>query len=443
MKKKLYIRKALVFFFKVFIHLITYAIFIKGFSTHYLGLRFLSRTLAVSTASFFVFTGWLTSVYGKIDVGYKKSRPLFHTLALNVLITDVLTFIALRVMTYHDHFSLLSDLLMLGLVYVIQLIVGRILIFNANKLYFVNYIPEKTLVIQHNSNHLDKVLHYLKRHKKQYAVIDVLHNPKIEDVSLENIKNLFILGENHDFMHDLILKSMFLDLNIFYESNIQYVALSQKESFVVDDVLMFHYKTQTITLAQSMMKRTIDILFASIGFIVASPFMLLVALMIKLDDGGPIIFSQERLTQNGRIFKIYKFRSMKLNSGDIPASKDDDRITRSGKLIRKLRLDELPQLLNILKGDMSIVGPRPESVVITHQILETVPEFGFRLKVKAGLTGTAQILGKYNTLPKDKLLFDLYYIENFTILNDLKLMFQTLVVFVKKDSTEGFDKQAE
>lgn len=443
MKKNLSIRRISVFFFKLFIHILMYAIFIKGFSIHYLGLRFFSRTLAVSTAAYLVFTSWLTSVYGKIEIGIKKSRPLFHTLALNLLITNVLTFLALRVMTFHDHFSLPSDILMLGMVYIIQLIVGRILIFGANSLYFANYVPEKTLVLSHDSEHLDKVIHYLNRHQKQFDVINILENPNINDVDLNDVENLFVLGENHQFMQELVLKSMLLDLNVFYESDIQYVALSNKESFVVDDVLLFHYKTQNITCVQKIVKRILDILFSALGFILASPFMIIVAIMIKLDDGGPLIFSQDRLTQNGRIFKIYKFRSMKLNSGDVPASKDDDRITRSGKIIRKLRLDELPQLINILKGDMSIVGPRPESVVITQQILETVPEFGFRLKVKAGLTGTAQILGKYNTLPKDKLLFDLYYVENFSILNDLKLMFQTLVVFVKKDSTEGFDKKVD
>lgn len=134
---------------------------------------------------------------------------------------------------------------------------------------------------------------------------------------------------------------------------------------------------------------------------------------------------------------------MKMNSGDMPAKKDDDRITRVGRIIRAVRLDELPQLFNIIKGDMSVVGPRPESVAMMKKITKEVPAFSYRLKVKAGLTGTAQIQGKYNTDSADKLLMDLYYIENFSIFNDLKLMFQTLLVFVKKDSTEGHDPESE
>ncbi len=441
MKIKNPARKQLVFMFKISLHVLTFLIFITGFSKHYLGLRFLSRTLAVTMASFAVFTAWLTSVYGKIEIGQKKSSPLFQTLALNLLITDVLTFFALKVMTYHDAFHLLSDLLMLAMIYLVQLLFGRFLIFAANSLYFKSYIPERTLVVNQNSRHLNKIIHYLERHNKQYNIVDILHDASIDTVDFNEIDTIYLLGDNRSFMNELIYKCMYLDVTVFYEVDIPYVSLNQKEAIVVDDVLLFEYKSNKITPLQQFVKRFIDILFSLLGLIVTSPFMLLVAIMIKLDDGGPVFFSQERLTQNGRVFMIHKFRSMKINSGDNPAAKDDDRITRAGKIIRKLRLDELPQLVNIIKGDMSIVGPRPESLVISNKIVRKTPEFNYRLKVKAGLTGTAQILGKYNTDPKDKLLFDLYYIENFSILNDIKLMFQTLIVFVKKDSTEGFEKQ--
>lgn len=439
MNNKSTARKTLVFLFKLALHVITLLIFVKGFSFHYLGLRFLSRTLAVTLGAFVVFTAWLTSVYGKIEIGQKKSSPLFQTFALNLLITNALTFVALRVMTYHDNFSFSNDLVMLGIIYVVQLLVGRFLIYSTNSLYFVNYVPENTIVINFKSDQVEKVLNFLNSHKKQYKVHKVLNDVKIERINFNNIDTLYVLGDNEAFINDLIHKCMHLNINIFYEVNIPYVSLNKQEAVVVDDVLLFQYNTSSMTEVQAIVKRSLDIVFSLIGFVVAAPFMLLVALMIKLDDGGPVFFSQERLTINNKVFKILKFRSMKMNSGDIPAEKNDDRITKSGKIIRKLRLDELPQLINILKGDMSIVGPRPESVVITEKIIETVPEFTYRLKVKAGLTGTAQILGKYNTQPKDKLILDLYYIKNFSILNDFKLMFQTLIVFVKKDSTEGFE----
>ncbi len=233
---------------------------------------------------------------------------------------------------------------------------------------------------------------------------------------------------------------MFHNVNIYYEADIHSVNLSKKEMTVIDDILLFKYVTNRISGSQAIVKRMMDIFFSFIGLIVASPIMIVVAVMIKLDDFGPIFFSQERVTKNGEIFKIYKFRSMKLNDSERPATENDDRITRAGRIIRKIRVDELPQLLNIIKGDMSIVGPRPETVALTQEITKDCPEFSFRLKVKAGLTGTAQIMGRYNTNPKNKVIFDLYYIENFSILYDLKLMFQTLIVFIKKDSTEGFEE---
>ena len=163
-----------------------------------------------------------------------------------------------------------------------------------------------------------------------------------------------------------------------------------------------------------MAKRALDLVLTSIALILLSPFMLLIALAIKIDDRGPVFFKQKRLTLDGKVFEVYKFRSMVVDAEKDGvarlATQHDDRITRVGRFLRKVRMDELPQLINVFKGDMSIVGPRPERPEIAEQYKETMPEFDFRLKVKAGLTGYAQILGKYNTLPYDKLKMDLIYI---------------------------------
>ena len=132
---------------------------------------------------------------------------------------------------------------------------------------------------------------------------------------------------------------------------------------------------------------------------------------------------------------------MKENVQNYSATSDDDRITSVGKVLRKLRIDELPQILNILKGDMSTVGPRPEMLKNVCDYTEALPEFAYRLRVKAGLTGYAQIAGKYNTSPKDKLILDLMYIENYSIWRDIKLILQTLIVFFKSDSTEAFGEK--
>ena len=169
---------------------------------------------------------------------------------------------------------------------------------------------------------------------------------------------------------------------------------------------------------------------------------LIVAIADMIWDRGPIFYTQERLTQNGKTFRILKFRSMKVDSetdGARLAAKDDDRITKIGKVLRATHLDELPQVFNILMGQMSVVGPRPERPEIAAQYEEEIPEFRFRLKVKAGLTGYAQVYGKYNTTPYDKLKLDLFYIENYSFLLDIKLIFMTVKIFFQKEVSEGVD----
>ena len=170
--------------------------------------------------------------------------------------------------------------------------------------------------------------------------------------------------------------------------------------------------------------------------------MLIFSVCIKLYDGGPVFYKQERLTINGDTFMIYKFRSMRVDSekdGARLAMKNDDRITPIGRILRKTHLDELPQILNILKGDMSLVGPRPERKEIAGQYAKEIPEFPFRLKVKAGLTGYAQVYGKYNTTPYDKLKLDLYYIQNYSFFLDLKLILLTVKIIFQKENTEGVE----
>ena len=178
--------------------------------------------------------------------------------------------------------------------------------------------------------------------------------------------------------------------------------------------------------------------------IVAAPIMLVVAIAIKLEDGGPVFFTQKRATIDGKTFDILKFRSMIVDAekyGAIPATDRDPRITKVGNVIRATRIDELPQILNILKGEMSIVGPRPERVEHVEKYSKEVPEFSYRLKVKGGLTGYAQIYGKYNTSAYDKLRLDLMYIENYSLLLDIKLILMTLQIMLRKESTEGFKQE--
>ena len=178
-------------------------------------------------------------------------------------------------------------------------------------------------------------------------------------------------------------------------------------------------------------KRTMDFILSLIAFIVTAPIVLLFIILIKIDSPGPALFIQERVGLNGKAFRIYKLRTMRLNAevnGPQWASTDDPRITKLGKFLRKTRIDELPQFVNVLRGDMSIVGPRPERAFFLVKFNHEVPGFTKRLAVKPGLTGWAQVNGGYELAPKEKLELDLYYIEHQTILLDINIMFKTIKV---------------
>ena len=200
-------------------------------------------------------------------------------------------------------------------------------------------------------------------------------------------------------------------------------------------------------ILNAFIKRAMDVVGSLVLIVLTSPIMLGVAIGVKLSSPGPIIFKQERIGLNKKPFMMYKFRSMRAQAGDIhvSATKGDQRITRVGRVIRKFRIDELPQLINVLKSDMSIVGPRPEMLENVEKYTNDLPEFRYRLRAKAGLTGLAQIYGKYNTSPRDKLIMDLAYIQQYSVWLDLKLILRTaLVLLTPEESTEAFeDKKTE
>jgi exopolysaccharide biosynthesis polyprenyl glycosylphosphotransferase len=185
-----------------------------------------------------------------------------------------------------------------------------------------------------------------------------------------------------------------------------------------------------------IIKRLFDIVFALVGLILTLPLMLVVAILIKITDHGPVFYIQERVSRSGRVFKLYKFRTMvtdaEKKTGPVLATEDDNRITWIGRILRKTRLDEIPQLLNVLKGDMSLIGPRPERPFFVKQFEEELPEYKYRHKIKTGITGLAQVYGFYSTQPEDKLRMDLLYANKTSILFDFKIILQTIkVIFMK------------
>lgn len=234
------------------------------------------------------------------------------------------------------------------------------------------------------------------------------------------------------------------DIRVYMMPKISDVIVKGSDQLHLFDTPIFLTREYSLKVEQRFVKRLIDIVCSLILMIVTSPIMLITAIAIKCYDGGPVLYKQVRCTIHEKEFYILKFRSMKTDAEKDGvarlASKNDSRITPIGKFIRAVRIDELPQLFNILKGEMSFIGPRPERPEIIKQYMEEMPEFAFRMKVKAGLAGYAQVYGKYNTTPYDKLKLDLSYIENYSVWLDIKLMLLTLKILLSPESTEGIDQ---
>lgn len=247
--------------------------------------------------------------------------------------------------------------------------------------------------------------------------------------------------EKRHFLADYCLKE---HKEIYFTPRVDDIVLMGCQPKHLLDTPLFRYDYVSYKKAEYKLKRVFDILFSFILLIVTSPIMLVTAIAIKLEDRGPVFYTQDRCTKDARVFKIYKFRSMIVDAeknGFIPCTSGDSRITKVGRIIRMTRIDELPQIINILKGDMSFVGPRPERVEHVEKYTEELPEFSYRMRVKGGLTGYAQIYGKYNTSAYDKLRLDLMYIENQSFLLDLKILMLTFKILFIPESTEGFSEE--
>ena len=245
-------------------------------------------------------------------------------------------------------------------------------------------------------------------------------------------------------MRNKILKFCFeKSIRTYITPKISDIIVRSADNIHLFDTPLLLCRNGGLSFEQRVVKRIMDLVISVVILIVTSPLMILTAIAIKIYDGGPVFFTQERCTINGRAFKILKFRSMIVDAekagGAVLAKKKDPRITPVGRIIRATRIDELPQLLNVLKGEMSIVGPRPERREFILQYSQIIPEFNYRLKVKGGLTGYAQVMGKYNTTAYDKLKLDLMYIENYSIALDIKLLLMTVKTVFRKESTEGVE----
>ena len=234
-----------------------------------------------------------------------------------------------------------------------------------------------------------------------------------------------------------------LNTRLYVVPSFDDVILESSSMINLLDTPLYLMKNRGLTPEQMVVKRIVDLIICIPLFIVTLPIMIITGICIYMEDKGPVFYKQVRLTLHGKEFKIIKFRSMRVDAEKdgkaVLMQKDDNRITKVGKFIRKCRIDELPQLINVIAGDMTIIGPRPERPEIANEYYKTMPEFAFRLNGKAGITGYAQVMGKYNTTPYDKLTFDLMYLENYNIMFDIKIALLTFKTLFNVDATEGVE----
>lgn len=313
----------------------------------------------------------------------------------------------------------------------------------SKKMYLISFPPIKMLFVYGNSSS-DNLIKKINKHKDKYIISEIIKSTVGIDKIIKLIDNYdaVVISDVDSKLRNEILKHCFSkSIRTYVTPKISDIIVSNSEKLHIFDTPLLISNNDGIAFYQKFIKRIFDILLSFLALIILSPFMLITGILIKLYDGGSIIYKQKRLTINSREFYLYKFRSMVVNAEKdgraVLAKENDNRITPIGKIIRKIRFDELPQLINILKGDMSIVGPRPERPEIVEEYVQTIPEFSFRTKVKAGLTGYAQIMGKYNTTAYDKLKLDLMYIQNYSLILDLKLIIMTIKILFKSESTEG------
>lgn len=439
--------KSMVFLLKLFLYgwLIGSFFLIMGIENWPL-LR-LSRTAGVTALTFVAVGLCMTMAYGTYDIGQRKSKPIISSLALATAITDIITELQLSIMNTNEANGLAFDLASVGLLvitFIVQLIGITIFVYGGNWLFFTINKPQKCCLITDCKESFLEAIEAIGSFKKQYKV-EYVRNYEADDLYdiLIQCDTVFIYNLPIERRTEIVEYCYRNLINIYFNPEISDIVEINAKHTIIDDISFVCAPVKELSFEQRAVKRFMDIVLSVVILVVLSPVFLGCAIAIKVCDGGKVIFKQQRATKNGRIFSVYKFRTMKENAENYSAKEDDDRITSVGRVLRKYRLDELPQVLNILKGEMSFVGPRPEMLKNVYLYTRECPEFEYRLRVKAGLTGYAQIAGKYNTSPKYKLILDLMYIENYSLTKDIKLLLQTLVVFFKSDSTEGFNERLD
>lgn len=444
MKNLVRLRKSIMFFVKIMIVTAVTVGFIQVWITGYEESLFSNRGNYVVILSFVLLFTVFSSLYGAFKIGIYRIHEIFYSFSLAAIFTNMIMYLELCLIARE---MVAIPPMLVGIAY--QILVVILCSFCANTIYFKLYPPRRVIAIFGDDASGFALIQKMSRISDRFSIergINV-NSSNIDDIKrqIDKSEAVLICGIDKNLQKQILSYCYTNQKRSYLLPDITDIMISNSYNIQISDTPVLMSRNRALTIEQKTIKRIMDIIISAVAIIITSPIMLICAIAIKLDDGGPVLFKQNRITINGKIFNVLKFRSMIVDADKDGAKKavsDDERITRVGKVIRACRMDELPQLFNILRGDMSLVGPRPERIENVYEYSQKYPEFELRHRVKAGLTGFAQLYGKYNTSPEDKLHMDLIYVETYSLLLDIKLLILTIKVLFMKESTEGFSEKA-
>lgn len=389
----------------------------------------------------------LYSIFGRIYdaflVSLNRISEMIYSQALAAFLADAIMYVVLFLLIRR-----IPNPLPLILAFGLQIVLFGIWSYCSHQWYFKTFPAKDTIIIYDERHGMEEIIEEYGLVKK-FDIYDVCHVKDILRDDLLILKKhkpeaVYLCGV-HSKDRNVILKYCVAnDISVYVIPRIGDTIMSGAKRMHMFHLPVLRVDRYKPAPEYAFIKRTFDILLSLLALIILSPVFLITAISIRLEDGGPIFYRQTRLTLNGRKFGVLKFRSMRTDAekdgvARLSTGDDDDRITKTGRFIRKVRIDELPQLINILLGQMSIVGPRPERPEIAKEYEKELPEFALRLQVRAGLTGYAQVYGKYNTIPYDKLMMDLMYIAHANVFEDIRIIFATIKILFLPESTEGIE----
>lgn len=379
-------------------------------------------------------------LFNGLNISDIKISDMIYSQILAITCTDIMAYLIICLLVR----AILSPLYLLASIPVI--LVFSIAWNNFICRRFNRLVPPRRTIMVYGSRAASTLTEKMSVRDDKFIICEAIKCQEGIEKILERISRfqaVVVCDTSNEIRNDIIKFCFKKQIVAYIMPKISDVLLSGAVNIHTFDTPLLLCKNFGLKMEFRLLKRTLDLFISAVGLILISPVLLICAAAIKLNDKGAVFYRQQRLTLDGRVFWLYKFRSMKENAESDGVArlseKGDSRITTVGGFLRKTRLDELPQLINIFIGDMSFVGPRPERPEIAEQYEEIMPEFSYRLAVKAGLTGYAQVMGKYNTTPYDKLKMDLMYIQKYSLLMDIKLMIKTLKIIFLPESTEGID----